>query len=429
MSPLAIFVAEGALLIALPYIAWRHLGLRHVAPLAVVQVMCGLALGPSVLGAFSPAFQHWLFPTANLAKLSGVATFAVVLFTFLTGMHLDEKMVRITRPTTLGIALSSFLLPLVLGSGLGFWLATFNTGVVGTNVLPWQFAFGFGICIAVTALPVLSAILREMKIIDSELGQQALGYAAINDAALWIMVSALLVIVAGAHAENPWRLAWVPVFLIVVLALVPWLMRRVAAMRRASNEQGDINDTVLIVACTLAFGSAVASEYVGLGYVIGAFLAGVAMPSEVRATLLRRLDWPASFLLMPFFYMMTGLRTEADLLSYSMIWLVMAATATAMIGKIAGVAIPSVLSGENWRRSLALGTLLQSKGLMEILVITIFMDAGIVTPIIFSAIILEAVICTLATMPLTWLVLGCGHARDSAIGNRLQTGGHTAAGQ
>ncbi len=180
MSPLAIFVAEGALLIALPYIAWRHFGLRHVAPLAVVQVMCGLALGPSVLGAFSPAFQHWLFPAANLAKLSGVATFAVVLITFLTGMHLDEKMVRITRPTTLEIALSSFLLPLVLGSGLGFWLATFNAGVVGTNALPWQFAFGFGICIAVTALPVLSAILREMKIIDSELGQQALGYAALQ---------------------------------------------------------------------------------------------------------------------------------------------------------------------------------------------------------------------------------------------------------
>lgn len=427
MSPLAIFVAESALLIALPYVVWRHLGLRRVAPLAVVQVMAGLALGPSILGVIAPDFQHWLFPAANLAKLSGVATFAVVLFTFLTGMHLDEKMVRITRPATLGIALSSFLVPLMLGSGLGFWLTTWNAGVVGPNALPWQFAVGFGICIAVTALPVLSAILREMKIIDTELGQQALGYAAINDAGLWIMVSALLVIVAGSHADNPWRLAWIPVFLVVVLALVPWLMRRVAAMRRASNGQGDVNDTVLIVACTLAFCAAVGSEYVGLGYVIGAFLAGVAMPSEVRATLLRRLDWPAALLLMPFFYMVTGLRTEFDLLSSSMIWLVAVATALAMIGKIAGVALPSVLSGESWRRSLALGTLLQSKGLMEVLVITIFTDAGIVTSIVFSAVILVAVICTLATMPLTWFVLGSGRTRDTAIGRRLLADGQAAA--
>jgi Kef-type K+ transport system membrane component KefB len=185
---------------------------------------------------------------------------------------------------------------------------------------------------------------------------------------------------------------------------------------RASSGQGDINDSVLIAACTLAFCSAVASEYVGLGYVIGAFLVGVAMPSEVRATLLRRLDWPATLLLMPFFYMVTGLRTEADLLSSTMIWLVVAATVCAMAGKIAGVAIPAMLSGESWRRSFALGTLLQSKGLMEVLVITILMDAGIVTSKVFSAVILVAVICTLATMPLTWLVLGGGRTRDIAIG-------------
>lgn len=421
MSPLAIFIAEGAILIALPYVAWRYLGFRNVAPLAVVQVMAGLALGPSVLGIAAPDFQHWLFPDANLAKLSGVATISVVLFTFLTGMHLEERMVRNARPATLGIAFSSFLVPLLLGFGLGYWFAVSNPALVGPNAKVWEFAFGFGICIAVTALPVLAAILREMKIINAELGQQALGYAAINDAGLWVAVSVLLVI-TGSHAENPWRMAWIPVYLIVIIFFVPWLMRRVAAKRRDANGQQDVSDTVLIVACALAFCASVASEYVGLGYVVGAFLAGVAMPLEVRTPLIRRLDWPAALLLMPFFYMVTGLKTQADLLSSSMIWLVAASTAFAMIGKIAGVAIPSMLCGESWRRSVALGTLLQSKGLMEVLVVTIFMDAGIITPVIFSAVILVAIICTLATMPLTWLVAGGPGTREAVIGPRLQAG-------
>ena len=160
MSPLAIFIAEGAILIALPYVAWRYLGFRNVAPLAVVQVMAGLALGPSVLGIAAPDFQHWLFPDANLAKLSGVATISVVLFTFLTGMHLEERMVRNARPATLVVAFSSFLVPLLLGFGLGYWLAGSNPALVGPNAKLWEFAFGFGICIAVTALPVLAAILR-----------------------------------------------------------------------------------------------------------------------------------------------------------------------------------------------------------------------------------------------------------------------------
>lgn len=419
MSPLAIFIAESAILISLPYVAWRYLGFRRLAPLAVVQIMAGLALGPSILGQLAPDFQRWLFPEANVGPLSGVATFAVVLFTFLTGMHVEERMVRHARPSTLVIALSSFLVPLLLGFGFGFWLATASPDLVGPRAQAWHFALGLGICVAVTALPVLAAILREMKIIDAELGQQALGYAAINDAGLWITVSLLLVAVAGSHAD-PWRLAWIPLYLAAIIIFLPWFMGLVAARRaRGGGEaQEDVGDTILVVSCLLAFCSAVASEYVGLGYVVGAFLAGVAMPIEVRSTLIRRLDWPATLLLMPFFYMATGLRTQADFLSSMMIWLVVSLTAFAMVGKIAGVAVPSLLWGEGWRRSLALGTLLQSKGLMEVLVITILMDAGIVTASVFAAIIVVAVICTLATVPLTSLVLGKGRARDAAIGHR-----------
>ncbi len=413
MSLSGILAVEAAILVGLPYLAWRYLGLRHIAPLAVVQIVCGLSLGPSILGRISPDVQLSLFGPETLPSLSGVATVAVVLFTFITGMHLDPKVFRGASRVDLGLSLSSFLVPLLLGTGLGYWLATGDPGLIGPKATVWGFAAAIGICIAVTALPVLAALLKEMKIVDTALGQQALGFAAMTDGALWISISALLIVSAGAREDGLWHLALVPVYLMAVLIILPRVMRRAAPIREAN---GEASDTVLIVACTLAFTSAFVSEFTGLGYVIGAFLAGVAMPSDIRAELLRRLDWPVTLLLMPFFFMVTGLRTEADLLSGPVLGMAAAATAIAIVGKIGGVTVPAILLGLNRRRSLALGVLLQSKGLMEVLVITVLIDAGIVTASVFSALILVAVFCTVLAMPLTRLIIGTDRTRDATLG-------------
>jgi len=413
MSLSGILAVEAAILVGLPYLAWRYLGLRHIAPLAVVQIVCGLSLGPSILGRISPDVQLSLFGPETLPSLSGVATVAVVLFTFITGMHLDPKVFRGASRVDLGLSLSSFLVPLLLGSGLGYWLATADPGLIGPNATVWGFAVAIGICIAVTALPVLAALLKEMKIIDTALGQQALGFAAMTDGALWISISALLIVSAGAREDGLWHLALVPIYLMAALIILPRVIHRAAQIREAN---GEASDTVLIVACTLAFTSAFVSEFTGLGYVIGAFLAGAAMPSDIRAELLRRLDWPVTLLLMPFFFMVTGLRTEADLLSGPVLGMAAAATAIAIVGKIGGVTVPAILLGLNRRRSLALGVLLQSKGLMEVLVITVLIDAGIVTASVFSALILVAVFCTVLAMPLTRFIIGTDRTRDATLG-------------
>lgn len=412
MSLSAILAVEAAILVGLPYLAWR-LGLRRIAPLAVVQIVCGLSLGPSILGRVSPDLQLALFGTETLPGLSGVAMVAVVLFTFISGMHLDAKAFRGASRVDLGMALSSFLVPLLLGSGLGYWLATVDPGLIGPQATVWVFAAAIGICIAVTALPVLAALLKEMKIVDSALGQQALGFAAMTDGALWISISALLIISSDARADGLWQIALVPMYLIAAIIILPSAMR-LAAQIRGGN--GEPSDTLLIVACTSAFASAFVSEFVGLGYVIGAFLAGAAMPSDIRATLIGRLDWPLTLLLMPFFFVVTGLRTEADLLSGPVLGMAAAATVFAIVGKIGGVTVPAILLGFNRRRALALGVLLQSKGLMEVLVVTVLIDAGIVGASVFSALILVAVLCTVLAMPLTRLIIGTDRTRDATLG-------------
>jgi Kef-type K+ transport system membrane component KefB len=414
MSSVGILAAVGAILIGLPYLAWRYLGFRHIAPLAVVQIICGLSLGPSILGRISPELQQFLFGSTTTASLAGVSAIAVMLFGFVSGMHLDSKTFKSASRADMAIASSSFVVPLLLGLGFGYWLTEGDPTLIGPNATRWLFATGFGICIAVTALPVLAAILKEMRIVESALGQQALAFAALTDGGLWIAVSLLLIVAAGSQADaTPWHLALVPVYLVVTVVILPWLMRRILSTRGNNAEK---SDTVLIAACALAFVSACGSEFVGLGYVVGAFLAGVAMPAEIREVLIRRLDWPVTLLLMPFFFMTTGLRTEADLLSASVLGMAVAATLIAMVGKIGGVMLPAIAFKRNPRRSLALGVLLQSKGLMEVLVVTVLIDAGILTVTVFSALILVAVFCTIAAMPLTWLVIGSERTREATLG-------------
>ncbi len=413
MSSVGILAAVGAILIGLPYLIWRYVGFRHIAPLAVVQIICGLSLGPSVLGHLSPELQQFLFGPATTASLSGVAAIAVVLFSFVSGMHLDGKTFRGASRADFAIAISSFVVPMAAGMGLGYWLALGDPSLIGRNATAFLFAIGFGICIAVTALPVLAALLKEMGIVESALGQQALAFAAMTDGGLWIAVSALLIVAAGSQTDATWHLALVPVYLVVTVVILPWLMRRILSVRENNGEK---SDAVLIVACTLAFSSACAAEFVGLGYVVGAFLAGVAMPGDIREALIRRLDWPVTLLLMPFFFMTTGLRTDADLFSPTVLGIAAAATVLAMAGKIGGVTLPAIAFGRNKRRSLALGVLLQSKGLMEVLVVTVLIDAGILTTTTFSALILVAVFCTLAAMPLTRLIVGTDGRREATLG-------------
>lgn len=390
----ALFLADAVVLVGASYAAWRLLGLKGIVPLAVLQITAGLFLGPSVFGAIAPDWQAALFPPDVVAKIGSVATLSVVLYTFVTGMHLNIAELRGMRG--LGwVAAGSFAVPFVLGCGLGIVLAALQPEELGTNHNIAQFALAFGLMITVTALPVLAALLKEMGYLHTPLGQTALGLAAINDAGLWAGLTVLLLFMALGGAMVTALL--MPAYLAGVV-VVRWLLARLAARVTLRG------DAVLIGGVCLAFGSAALAEFVGIGYVFGAFLAGYMIPDAWRSALIARLEWPATFILMPFFFMATGLRTKADLLATSTILLVLALVGTTLVGKMLGAGVPALLAGATWREAASLGALLQTKGLMEVLVATILLDHGVISAASFSALVLMAIICTAIAAPMLRLL-------------------------
>ncbi|CAO3441719.1 hypothetical protein [Azospirillum argentinense] len=402
-TPALLFLLQAILLIAGPFLLWRLSGLKHVAPMVVIQILFGIALGPSVLGQAAPELWQPLFARESLAPLSGLALLAVVFFAFLTGLHLDLEEFKGRGRAFVGISLSSMLVPTLLGGGLGWWIAGAFPGMAGPKADPLLFAAGFGICVGVTALPVLGAILREMGLIGERVGRLALGYAAVNDALLWLLITAVLALAAGGSGGFA-GVAWIAVLGFAYLAATALLARPL--LTRLMNRiapNGDVGDMVVVVTCAALLGSAAVTELIGLHYILGAFVAGTVMPRRLAAAILDRLEHFATLILLPFFFTLTGLKVTLDLAASAQWWVFALATVATIAGKVLGTALPARLSGESAADSWRLGTLMSCKGLMEVIVLTILLEAGVLSEACFSAMVLMAVVVTALTQPMTLL--------------------------
>lgn len=388
----------------MPVALWRIARLRHALPLAVVQILVGIVLGPSLLGRLAPELVAPLISPQALAPLSGIATLAVILFAFVIGLHADVGLLRGRGPALVWIGIGSALLPTLLGAGAGLLLAHQCPDAVGPQASAGEFAAAVGICAGVTALPVLGAILLQMGLLRQRLGQLALACAAINDALLWIFLAGLLAYGAGGQAGGGtfWPvLVGGPVYLLLVFGLVrPALARLATSHAKEAGPDG----LGLAAACATALGSAAVTEALGLHHVLGAFLAGIAMPGAARRAILVRLEAPVAVALMPFFFVLTGLRTTIDLGSDTFLAVFLLMTLAATVGKFGGTALLARAAGEGWPTALGLGALMQTKGLMEVVVLTVVLDAGLIGPATFSALVLMALVSTAATMPLTRFV-------------------------
>jgi Kef-type K+ transport system membrane component KefB len=415
-DPILIFIVQALAILVLPVAVWRGLRLRGAVPLVVVQILVGIALGPTLFGRFAPDTYHLLFNPATLTPLWGVASIAVLLFGFVTGLHLDPADFLGRGRSFAVVATASVAVPTATGFLGGLWIAAHLPAELGGGVGPVGFAVAIGICIGVTALPVLGAILREMDLLGRRIGTYALGIAAVNDAALWLLLGGLMSVVAGEAPGNPHllllSLLGLPIYLVVMVWLVPPVMRRAAS---ALLWEGRMRERALAGVCALALGSAMVTQILGLHYIFGAFVAGAVMPQELRRALLDRLQVATVGVLMPFFFMLTGLRTLIDLGSSGFLEILLVTTALAVVGKVGGTALAARLTGEPWPTAVSLGALVQTKGLMELIVLTILLDRGIIATNVFSALVLMAVLTTMLAMPLTRLALRWS-AQDSAAG-------------
>ncbi len=377
--------------------------LRAVGQPAVMgEILAGLGLGPSLLGWCLPKTEAFLFPNDSLGALSWLGQIGVVLFMFEVGLDLDWPGLRQkTSPATL-ICLVSILLSFSLGvAGAWYLYPVFVPAEISTTV----FALFMGTAMSITAFPVLARIIKECRLADTELGTTALICAAMGDLVAWCL---LAVTIAVAHNAGPDKagltIVLALIYLVVMLKLIkPWLERIVpATVPSARHEAG-----LLIGTLAFVFLSAEVTTVIGIHALFGAFLAGLVMPQKgsCRDWIRGKIQKPVALFLAPVFFAYTGLRTHINQLDNWASWMACGGlVAVATLGKFGGSALAARWTGMKWRAALGLGALMNTRGLMELIVLNIGFDLGIIPAQIFTMMVLVAIVTTLMTGPVLFLL-------------------------
>lgn len=395
MPTLSLFLVHAGLVIGLPFALWRIGGVRRWVPLVVVQILVGLALGPSGLGRLAPGLWAVAFPPPAMAALDGLVWLGVCYFAFATGLHFDLTDFHGRGRAFAANAVLTFAVPTLAGCAAGAALLHLAPQAVGANAPAWAFVLGVGVAVGVTALPVLAAILREMGLQNSRLGAEALGCAAVNDAALWVVVAALLALAQGGA---PWQ-AGLTAAGAALFGAILWFGVRPLLARLLRHADGQVSEREVVALSVGLLASALATELLGLHAVVGAFAFGAVVPKALAREVLGKFEAFLMVVLLPFFFIATGLKTQLGGLDAA--WMVFAVTTLVSVtAKLAAAAVPALLQGWTWPDALALGTLVGCKGLMELVVLTLLLDRGIISAAGFSGMVLMALVTTALARPL-----------------------------
>nr|WP_255699394.1 cation:proton antiporter [Luteimonas sp. Y-2-2-4F] len=404
-----------AILVAARACGWvlRHFG----QPPVIGEMTAGLLLGPIVFGAWAPELHAALFPVASLPPLSALATLGLVLFMFIVGAELraiegTRAQVRaagavgvlgISLPLLLGLAISPWLHPRFAPEGVGFW----------------PFALFIAAAMSVTAFPVLARILKDRDLAQTRAGRLALSAAVIDDGFVWIFLAVVLTL-TGAGSEHgialigSGALALVAFVFLALKPLYAWLLRR------ERDADGAPSRGMLMAILLGLIGCAAFAEFIGLHAVFGAFVFGVCLPRDDRlvAHLARAFEPVSMLLLMPIVFALAGLNTTPDAFVGAGLGAFALILAVAIAGKVLGGAAGARLSGYGWRESLSVGSLINARGLMELIVLKIGLDAGLIGPALFTMLFGMAIVTTLMTSPLLSLWTRRERAEAAAVRGR-----------
>jgi Kef-type K+ transport system membrane component KefB len=379
--------------------AFRTLG----QPPVIGEVVAGIVLGPSLLGRLSPEASNFLLPPAVAPFLGVIAQVGVIIYMFLVGLELNLHSLRDRRQSTILISHLGIVVPFVLGAALALFLYP----RLSSDDVPFtSFALFLGAAMAITAFPVLARILTDRGMTKTPLGVVALACAALDDATAWCLL-AFVVGVAQAKLSGAFVVIGLTVFYIAVMFLI---VRPLAAHFLVGRQLTRGTTAVIFVALLL---SALATEFIGIHAIFGAFLLGAVIPhdSAVAQGFTHKLEDFVTVLLLPAFFAYTGLRTQIGLVASGEEWLICALViAVATLGKFGGILLAARMTGINWRHSAALGILMNTRGLMELIVLNIGLDLKIISPTLFAMMVLMALATTIATTPLLQ-VLGVGDGR------------------
>ncbi|MEO8260574.1 MAG: cation:proton antiporter [Acidobacteriota bacterium] len=372
-------------------------------PAVIGEVIGGIMLGPSLLGRVAPELFTQLLPANVTVFLSIHAQLGVILYLFLVGLDLDlGRVIRKSGHTTLAISHASIIVPFLLGSGLALVIYP----IMSTSDVPFTvFALFLGVSMSVTAFPVLARILTDQAISRSQMGALALTCAAIDDVTAWCLL-ALVVSIAQTRAWDAMRtVALTIAFVVIVLQVAAPIVRRLIPRIDRSE---DLTSTGLSIVLIAMLASSMTTEYIGIHGFFGAFLFGAIIPhdSRIAVELNRRLNDFVAVLFLPAFFAYTGLRTQIGLLSGLDNWLWCGAIIlVACLGKFGGTLVASRLSGLKWRDSAALGILMNTRGLVELIVLNMGLDLGLTSPKLFTMLVIMALVTTFMTTPVLQLIL------------------------
>jgi Kef-type K+ transport system membrane component KefB len=385
MNTTEIFLLAMLLIFSIPWLIWRLGHTDYWAPLVVVQIIVGIVLGPGMLGRAYPEYYQFIFNPAVIGALNGIAWWAVMLFVMIAGVELDLAKAWKHRRESAVTASLALGVPMVAGSVVGIALLGY-AGWVGSNALPWQFVLGVGMSCAVTALPILVLLLEKLEILRQPIGQRILRYASIDDIAIWGVLALILL---------DWERVGRQVGFLLAFGIATVLYRRL--MVRIPSADRWYVALIWLAAC--AFGA----DWSGLHYMVGAFLAGVVMDAawfdQSKMDMLRN---HVLIVLMPVFFLSTGLRTNWELGGAAVFVAAAALLAASIGGKLIGTHIAGKVLGWEPGEAGIIGWLLQTKALIMIIFANVLLDKQIITAATFTALLLMAVASTMLTVPVVY---------------------------
>lgn len=402
MASLKLLILQiGTILIVARLIGWLF-GKIH-QPRVVGEMVAGIMLGPSLLGWLAPNISAQIFPAASLGHLNALSLVGLVIFMFLVGLELDLGHLRELGRAAVMTSQVSIVVPFVFGAAFAFYLypALAPPGVSFTG-----FALFMGAAMSITAFPVLARILRERKMLKTSVGSVAIACAAVDDVTAWCILAAIVVIVRASSLEIP---VWLTVVGLVafVLGMVYVVRPALRRLEMIYEKRGTLTQDLIAIILLVVLGSGLITEALGVHALFGAFLAGVIMPRHRKLSeeLTQKFESLIVVLLLPIYFALTGLRSSMFLISDTTLWVYCAVIIVlAVAGKLGGSMISTRLNGMSWRESAAVGILMNTRGLVELVILNIGLDLGILSPALFSIMVLMALITTLMTTPLIRMV-------------------------
>ncbi len=394
--PLALLLLQiVAILLTARLFGWICIKIRQ--PSVIGEMIAGIVLGPSFLGMHFPEFSGFLFPKESLGNLQFLSQIGLILFMYIVGMELDLNVLRKKAHDAVVISHASIIIPFTLGIGLSYFI---YLEFAPDHISFISFALFIAIAMSITAFPVLARIVQERNLQKTKLGTVVITCAAADDITAWCILAAVIAIVkAGSFSSSIYVILMAIAYVILMIKLVRPFVKRVADLQTG---KGILRKSIVAIFFLILIISSYVTEVIGIHALFGAFMAGAIMPenTKFRNIFIEKIEDVALVLLLPLFFVFTGLRTQIGLLNDIHLWKIAGLIIlVAVIGKFIGSALTAKFLRINWKDSLTIGALMNTRGLMELIVLNIGYDLGVLGPEIFAMMVIMALVTTFMTGP------------------------------